>query len=619
MNISRSDELNHDITLFLSGRIDTDTSSQLRAAMNELPDEIRTLILDFRDVPYISSAGLRELLIARKKYPEEHLKLVNVNQDVMEIFETVGFDTILPIAEEHEDLSTFIKISFKELLSQHVSHAADQTILKNAQETYTWKDVEIASQIIAEDLNRLGITPGKRVGLCGLNSINWILTFFAIQKLGAVAVLMNPGLSLSELAMISDTANLSAFCYGELSAVNDVQELSRVHSVVYSFRNEIAFKSRFHEYSVISGQFSETYDYDAPSVIIFTSGSTGRPKGVIFSAYNLLNASAVQVRMQKMTETDKELLIVPLFHILGLIVCFLPSLMSDVTLYIPADTHSLTIINAMKEEQCTLMHSVPTLIMAILNNPNCVTTAFSSLRCSYLAGAATTQVQMKLFWTRMPNTHFMIAYGLSEMAPVTVTNYDDTEDHLLQTVGTPVENIELRIVDPDTGTICSIGEQGEIQVQGYNLMTGYYKMPIEDQSIDSEGWLHTGDIGSLDKDNYLTLHGRYKDLIIRGGENIMPREVEEAIAAINEIEDVRVFGVPSDFYGEEVAAAIIISNKNLWKEEEARKILSTKLAKYKIPRWFVLYDSFPHLGSGKIDSVALRTDILKRLNLDNKG
>jgi fatty-acyl-CoA synthase len=253
------------------------------------------------------------------------------------------------------------------------------------------------------------------------------------------------------------------------------------------------------------------------------------------------------------------------------------------------------------------------MIIALMNNKDFSADAFASLRCTYLAGAAATEAQLRMFREKLPGNHFMIAYGLSEMAPVSVTLYEDTDDHILHTVGRQVENISIRILNRATGEVCAPGEPGEILVQGFNLMTGYYKLPLQDQAIDKEGWLHTGDMGYLDEEGYLTLSGRYKELIIRGGENIMPSEVESAISELEIIESVKVIGVPSDFFGEEVGACVKLKDGASFDEAAVKAELMKRLAKYKVPSYFVVYDEFPMLGSGKIDGVALKKDALERI------
>lgn len=621
MEIIKKQQPDGTLELYLSGRIDTGTAPELRQAIADIPRDTPGLTLDFRDVPLITSAGMRELVVCGRRFPQDRLKLTNVSSDIISIFRMVGFDSIFTIEEMVEDVSTYIHMSMKALLAHHVRAAADQIVLRSEDEPFTWYDIERASQIIAEDLARLGVGVGSHVGICGANSVNWVLTFYATQKLGAIAMLINPTQSAQEIGKICGIGDISCLCYGEIPAMKDeVRFLDEVREASegkvernYSIRSSVRVRARFGEYEALKGKYEQSVEADAPCVVIFTSGSTGKPKGVILSSYNLLNAAAVQVKLQRMNSQDKNLLIVPLFHILGLVVCFLPCAMTNAQLYIPNDIRTGTLIRIMNYEKCTLLHSVPTMIIALINNKDFSAEAFQSLRCTYLAGAAATEAQLKMFREKMPDNHFMIAYGLSEMAPVSVTLYDDGDDRILHTVGKPVENISVRIIDRATGAECPTGESGEILVQGFNLMTGYYKLSLDDQAIDDEGWLHTGDMGYIDEMGYLCLSGRFKELIIRGGENIMPQEVEAAISTLPIIDNVKVIGVPSDFFGEEVAACVKLKDGAEFDEAAVREALLKTLAKYKVPSYFVVYDQLPMLGSGKIDGVTLKKDALEKI------
>lgn len=597
-----------------SGRIDNTTSETLREAIAAVPADMTQLVIDFRDVVYISSAGLRELLICRKRFQGNNLRIVNVSRSVMSVFEMTGFDQFLPVESTDDYVSTYVQMSLEGLLNRLAEEAADRTALKDPRGIYTWRDVDRASQIIAEDLSRLGVKAGTHVGICGANSVNWVLTFFAVQKLNAMAMLINPALSAAEIGRVCSIGDITVLCWGEMREMAGREDfLSEICSAegcrvsrTYSFRRELDLRRRFDEYDALRGRFEQKTEPDMPCVVIFTSGSTGKPKGVILSSYNLLNAAACQVRAQKMSREDSELLVVPLFHILGMVVCLLPCAMMCTPLYIPDDIHTDTLIRTMRQERPTLAHAVPTMVIAIMNSPSFDKDALSSLRCTLLAGSRTDETVMRRLRAGLPRNHFIVAYGLSEMAPVSQTLYDDSEDHVLYTVGKRVDNIRIRIMNRDTGEECPPGVPGEILVQGFNLMTGYYKLPFSEQAIDSEGWLHTGDMGSLDEEGYLTLTGRYKELIIRGGENIMPGEVEAAIAELPGIQEVRVVGVPSTFYGEEAAACITLMPGTEWDEAKARTLLAEKLARYKIPAWFIVLEDLPKLASGKIDGVSLK-------------
>ncbi len=241
-------------------------------------------------------------------------------------------------------------------------------MLKSEHDEYTWEDIDRASQIIAGDLAALGVGKGAHVGICSENSINWVLTFYAVQKLGAIAMLMNPSQSVEEIGKVCAIGDIAFFCYGDLAAMKGDEE-AFLNSLkagegckirgFYSIQRGNDLRRRFDEYESFEGRFENEVDPDAPCVVIFTSGSTGRPKGVILSSYNLLNAASVQIRLQHLTEADKSLLIVPLFHILGFVVCLLPCAVMDAMLYIPDDIRTNTLIRVMDNEHCTLLHSVP--------------------------------------------------------------------------------------------------------------------------------------------------------------------------------------------------------------------------------------------------------------------
>ena len=343
--------------------------------------------------------------------------------------------------------------------------------------------------------------------------------------------------------------------------------------------------------------------------MIYTSGSTGKPKGVLLSAYNILNASAAMSDEIRIEDTDKLCLILPLFHIFGMTAGLFCNALKNASIVIPDNMRTATILSTIEQYGCTLFHSVPTMVLAIMNNKEFSEEKVHSLRCTILAGAPATEPQIIKMNETFKNTHFVCAYGLSEMAPVSITKYDDTIEHIVKTVGMPVNNIRIKVVDKTTGEDCSVGEVGEITVEGYNLMSCYYKAALDLQSVDDSGWLHTGDLGFLDENGYLHLTGRAKELIIRGGENIMPSEVAEAIAQFPDVSDVKVQGVPDDFFGEVVGASIVMKDGKTLDTEALKAFLAEKLAKYKLPAYIFQYDAFPVLSNGKIDAVSLKKDM----------
>ncbi|MBR1635338.1 MAG: AMP-binding protein [Lachnospiraceae bacterium] len=611
------------ITLSISGRIDTTTSPELREEIAKVPDDTARLVLDFKDVAYISSAGLREILICRKRFPEDRMLVTNVSSEVNEIFEVTGFDELIPLSLASGDVATYVNLSFASFLERKVQENGDKvTIVAAGGAGFTWNDIDIASQIIASDLSKAGVTKGTHVGICALNSINWVLTFYAVQKLGGIALLINPGQRAEEIARVAKIGGITHLCYGEMPEMKDEESfLAEIRNSpdcplkeYYSIRNDKDIRKRFEEYDAIADKFRQSIEADDPCAMIFTSGSTGVPKGVLLSAYNILNAASANYKDQTLNEDDKTCLILPLFHIFGLVAGLFANAMAGSVIYIPKDIRTDTLLELMAKEKCTIFHSVPTMLIALMNNKNFEPEKFSSLRCTIISGAAATQAQIEMFQKKLPNDHFLASYGLSEMAPVSITPYGDTDEHVLHTVGKPVANINIKIQNMETKEDCAIGESGEILVQGFNLMIGYYKVPIDQQSIDDEGWLHTGDIGCLDEEGYLRLSGRLKELIIRGGENIMPGEVEAAISELEIVDNVKVFGVPSEFFGEEVGACIKLKDGAAFDEESMKAELKKRLAKFKIPAYFVIYDEFPMLGTGKIDGVTLKADAIRRID-----
>lgn len=603
-----------EMRISIAGRIDVTTSPQLREEIAAIPSDVKKIVFDFRDVNYISSSGIRELFICKKKFSNTTIE--NVISDVYDMLKITGCHKIFSIRAATHDVSTYLQMSFKNFLENKAEKDGNKIVFSDSRTAYTWSDVEFCATIIAEDLSRLGVTRGSHVGICSPNSANWILTFFAIQKLEAIAVLMNFNMRASEIVKAAQVGDVEYLCYGDLPEMKDEEKfLADIRDAAdnpiknfYSIRSAVEFKTRRAEYNSLKYKFKNFAEADAPCTMIFTSGSTGKFKGVILSAYNILNAANVNFRDQTLRQNDRTCIILPFFHIFGLVAGIFANALAGSVMYIPQNIRTNTLLELIERERCTIFHSVPTMLIALINNKNFNAEKLSSLRCTIISGAASTEAQIKMFRENMPNNHFLSSYGLSEMAPVSITKYDDTDEHLLHTVGRPVKNIKIKILNPDSNGV------GEILVQGFNLMTCYYKLSEDDQSIDAEGWLHTGDLGSLEADGYLKLTGRIKELIIRGGENIMPGEIEAAISKSEIIDNVKVIGVPSDFFGEEVCACIKLKAGKTFDEESFRAEISADLAKYKIPSKFIIVDEFPMLGSGKIDAVTLKRQILNQLN-----
>lgn len=604
------------IIVKIEDRLDTNTAPELRKVLRDIPDHSGCLTIDLGNTYYVSSAGLRELLIARQRFRENHMKIISVSDSVMDIFQITGFDTILPI--ENGNHANFVHVSIRDFLKEKSASHSDTAVIRDSKRDWTWRDIDLGSDALASRLREMGVSKGTHVGIVGLNSINFILCFYAIEKLGALAVLMNYSLKPAEIAGHIEASDVTCMCIGNLSYGTDKETLSRELLTGAGLKDlfffeDIPAEELINAGSVTGPQFlPDNVEADDPCIMIFTSGSTGRPKGVILSAYNVLNAADISRKSQNLTSDSISCNILPLFHIFGLVAGLFASAFADALLVLPKDMHVSTLMDTIETNRCTVFHSVPTMFLAILMNKNFYPERLSTLRCTILSGSAATKTQLDLFREKLPKNHFLSSYGLSEMAPVTITDYEDTPEHITDTVGKPMKHIEMKIADLSDGHECAAGETGEILIQGYNLMAGYYKTGIDNQSIDADGWLHTGDLGYLREDGYLHLDGRLKELIIRGGENIMPLDVAQAVSTLPGVKDVKVVGVPSDFYGEEVAACICLKPDAVFDENEARTLLSGKLASFKIPSYFFLFSEFPTLSNGKIDSLSVLEEAKRR-------
>ena len=607
------------LKIYVEGKINVTTAETFRKEVNRVSAGFGNIIFDFGGVSYISSAGLREILICRKKFLA--MRIENVRRAVYLIFNMTGFTRFIRIerAVDEPKSSEFlnevvapeksndIRVPFKKFLRDKATYFADEIAVVCDGTRYTWRTVSRCATIIAADLSDMGVKQDDHVAICGANSINWILTFYAIQKLGAIAVLVNFNLCAKEISALINYTDVTHFCYGETPAqIEDVKKICGDKVQFYSIQRDKNFRTRLNEYKRVKHKIHQTVYADDPAVMIFTSGTTGKLKGVLLSSYNILNAANVNSRDQTLTHDDKTCMILPFFHIFGLVAGIFANALAGSTIYLPKDIRTNTILDLISRERCTIFHSVPTMLLALINNKNFSTEKVSSIRCTIISAAAATVAQFEKFRRVMPNNHFLSSYGLSEMAPVSITDYNDSVENILHTVGKPVKNIKIKIVDRETGIDCPVDEVGEILVRGFNLMTAYYKLDADEQPIDADGWLHTGDLGSLDANGYLHLTGRIKEMIIRGGENIYPAEIERELTEFDFVTDAKVVGVPDDFFGEVVCACLKLKAGVQFDENFLRESLALHLAKYKIPAYFMVCENFPLLGSGKVNGAALK-------------
>lgn len=610
---------NEVLQIKVEGRIDSSTHLQLREELEKMEfARAKEVILDFKDVEYISSAGLRELLIIRKR-TADHFRLINVNDEVYDILEMTGFSNILHVEKSNNVEVDYTKLSFKAFLEYKLKTLPDKVILSDDNFNLTYKDIDEYSDCIAEDLMLQGVKKGSHVAICGLNSINWVLTFFAIQKIGALAVLVNPTLSVPEIQKLTQIGDITHFCFGIMpilltnpaefmAGIMDKEKSYVTH--VYDITKPIT-KREVNPFAkgVLS---SINVLNDDPGVMIFTSGSTGIAKGVLLSSFNIMTSSSCGKELGA-SENDSSLLLLPLFHIFGLCAGLFANLMNDSSVVIPKTVRTNDILFTLKNKKCTIMHSVPTILLALINNPNFSEDIVKCIRHSGVGGAPISETQMLLLNKKFPNTQFYVLYGLSEMAPVSYTKRGDSIERITKSIGMPSSFVKVKIQNPETLADNKNYEVGEIIVQGDSLMSGYYKTPIEKQDFDEKGWFHTGDLGFMDDDGYLHFAGRKKEIIIKGGENILPNEVASAISEEACVANVQVFGVPHEFWGEQVAAAILLKPGYAFNKEEFLSHVATKLAKIKVPDHVYVFEEFPTLANGKTDLINLKKMIIAKI------
>jgi len=611
---------NKDVLKFsLTGRLDTLTAPDFEKCIPLLDSSIHEVVVDCTQLDYISSAGLRVLLMFRKKLGSEGiLKVTGVNAVVKETLTMTGFSNMITVESSASDDVKAIHMTFRSFVEKKCAENADKEVFYFMGRKYTWNDIDRNSSVIARKLAEQGVKKRTHIAIFGMNTPNWIFTFFAVQKLGAIAVLMNFNLKPNEIAQLSHIGDVTHLCYGDvpgmmqdphyLELLKKDSDSSFTH--FFDMGSRIDFSSMEQNGIAVPEEYIEP---DDPAVMIFTSGSTSLPKIVLLSAVNLFFCAQTVKTTLKQTADDTVCFILPLFHVFGLGV-MVSSLFTDSVLYISDSYKGETIMKIVSEYRCTRLYSVPTLMIAIASNENLNQYDASSVKACYLAGAAISPSQLKIVSDRFTRTHFAIVYGMSELVFATCTRDNDTEEHIYHTIGIPADGVELKIQDVNTKQDCAFGQTGEILLKSPCQLVCYYKLDIDKQPIDENGWLHTGDLGWKAEDGYIHLNGRIKELIIRGGENIAPNEVINAIATNPAVADVKVVGVPSEFWGEEVAAGIILKPGASITDEELKTYLAPRLSKFKIPEYFVRYTSFPMLSNGKVDMTSLKQDIIRKVS-----
>jgi fatty-acyl-CoA synthase len=490
--------------------------------------------------------------------------------------------------------------------------------------TYAELDADVTR--LAAGLLELGVSKGDRVAVWAPNVPEWVLLQYATARIGAIMVNVNPAYRSHELQYVLGQAGVRTLISATAHKGSDYRAMvdevrgqcPGLVDVIYLGSPEWETLRAADDPDAVAA-VAETLDRDDPINIQYTSGTTGFPKGATLTHHNILNNGFLVTEVQRFTEQDRLCVQVPFYHCFGMVMGNLGSMAHGSCVVIPAPSFEAgASLRAIVQERCTALYGVPTMFISILAHEDLASSDLSSLRTGIMSGSPCPVEYMKRVLDEMGMSEITISYGMTETSPVsTHTPVDASLERRTSTVGPPQPHVEIKIVDPETGLTVPRGQPGELCARGYLVMRGYWEQPDKTaEVIDEGGWMHTGDLATMDSEDYMQIVGRLKDMVIRGGENIYPREIEEFLYSHPDISDVQVVGVPDERYGEELCAWIQMRpGREPLTAESLREFCTGRLAHYKIPRYVHLADEFPMTVTGKIRKVAMREATIAELGL----
>ena len=526
----------------------------------------------------------------------------------------------------------------KPLIGETIGHNLERTVARNPDGEalvschqdvrYSYAEFNEAVDRLASGMLAGGLSKGDRVGVWSTNCAEWALVQYATAKLGVILVNINPSYRVSELEYaLGQSGCRWVMAIRETRGADFVEMVAQVRPRLSGLEravffgtpewDELAAGDQSRRDAVRAGM--DELDFDEPINIQYTSGTTGFPKGATLTHHNILNNGHFVGALLGYSERDRVCVPVPLYHCFGMVMGNLGATSNGSCIVYPAEAFDPEkTLEACHRERCTSLYGVPTMFIAQLGHERFAEFDLSSLRTGIMAGSPCPIEVMKRVASEMGIKEISIAFGMTETSPVTTqVPRDDTLENRCGTVGKVMPHTEIKIVDPGTGRTVSRGEPGEFLARGYPVMRGYWNDPERTaESIDQERWMHTGDLATMDEQGYVRVVGRIKDMVIRGGENVYPREIEEFLYTHPKVADVQVFGVPDERYGEELMAWIVLRPGEQCTDEEIREFCRGQIAHYKIPRYVKFVDSYPMTVTGKVQKFKMRETAVQELGLD---
>jgi len=519
--------------------------------------------------------------------------------------------------------------NFERAVARYGDREALVDLGSNRRWTYNELDVEVDE--VALGLLARGITKGDRVGIWAPNCAEWVIVQYATAKIGAILVNVNPAYRAHELRYVINQSGMRLLVAAAEHKGSDYRamveqvryECPALEDAIYlgdAAWTALARAGGLADHRQLD-QVQATLSFDDPINIQYTSGTTGFPKGATLSHHNILNNGYFVTERIAITAQDRLCIPVPMYHCFGMVMGVIGAFSHGAAIVFPGPAFEpAAALRAVQDERCTALYGVPTMFIAELGHPDFERFDLTSLRTGIMAGSPCPVEVMKRVMAQMHMAEVAIAYGMTETSPVSLmTGRDDDLVRRTSTVGTVMPHIEVKIVDPDGGLELPRGVPGELCTRGYSVMLGYWDEPAKTaEAIDAAGWMHTGDLAVMDAEGYVNISGRIKDMVIRGGENVYPREIEEFLYSHPDIADVQVVGVPDATYGEELMAWVVLKpGAETLTVQALRDFCAGQLAHYKIPRYVHVVDGFPMTVTGKVRKIEMREAAVKILHLED--